>query len=70
MIQKKHISIEDLVELLFGETLILPLGDRGFDFRHAIEIAQEIHAVDAHGVETLVGEFAGEAAIAVIVLVT
>ena len=59
--------IEGDEEVFASEAVVAGLGDDGkFDVRHAVEVAQEIHAVDAHGVEAFVGEFAGEAPIAAV----
>ena len=59
--------IEGDEEVFAGEAVVAGLGDDGkFDVRHAVEVTQKIHAVNAHGVEALVGEFAGEAPITVV----
>ena len=40
MINDYFFSIEDIMELLFGEALIFPRGYSGFEFSHAVEVAQ------------------------------
>ena len=59
-------SIEDVMELLFSEMFVTINRYARFEFSHAVKVAQEIGTVNAHRVNTIVGEFTGKPAVAVV----
>ena len=58
--------VQEGFEVVFVEAFVAPMLDRGFDHYHAVEIAQEVRALNFGGINTLVTEFAEEAPVAIV----
>lgn len=60
--------VEDVLQVVIRECTIFPLGDRGFDDRHAVEVAQEVGSLYPDGVYLLVAQFNEESSVSAVLL--
>lgn len=61
-------EIEDSAQLVECKVFIFPLGERGFDDRHPVEVAQEVGSLDSDGVYLSVAQFNEESSVSAVLL--
>ena len=60
--------VQNRLQVAIRKVIIFPLGERGFDDRHAVEEAQEVWSLDSDGVYLSVAQFNEESSVAAVLL--
>ena len=59
---------QNRLQVATREVFIFPLGERGFDDRHPVEVAQEVGSLYPDGVDLFVAQFYEESAVSAVLL--
>ena len=60
--------VQNRLQVATRECIIFPRGERGFDDRHPVEVAQEVGSLDADGVDLSVAQFNEESSVSAVPL--